>query len=54
MAISEESQAKSAFVTPLSKCEFIHCPFGLAKVPAYFQCHVFEVLKSLQFCFQLS
>lgn len=54
MALSKESQPKSAFVTggPTgAKYEFKVCPFGLAQAPAYFQRLVNEVLRGLPFAF---
>ena len=37
IALSAESQSKSAFLTPMGKFEFQKVPFGLAQAPAYFQ-----------------
>ena len=48
VALSPESQAKSAFVTGGphgGKFELKVCPFGLAQAPAYFQRLVGEVLR---------
>ena len=51
IALTKKSRAKSAFVSPLGKWEFVHCPFGLAQAPAYFQRLVNEVLASFDFAF---
>ena len=37
IALSKDSRAKTAFVTPFGKYEFLLVPFGLAQAPAYFQ-----------------
>ena len=49
--LSKESKPKSAFVTSMKKLEFIHIPFGLAQVPAYFLRLDNEVLTGLDFTF---
>ena len=51
MELSPEGRAKSAFVTPLDKFEFTHCPFGLTQAPAYFQRLINKVIKGLPFAF---
>ena len=51
MELSPEARAKSAFVTPLDKFEFIRCPFGLSQAPAYFQRLINKVIKGLPFAF---
>lgn len=51
IALSPESQKKSAFVTPLGKFEFKKVPFGLAQAPAYFQRLIDQVLVGLDFAF---
>lgn len=51
IALSPESQRKSAFVTPLGKFEFKKVPFGLAQAPAYFQRLIDQVLVGLDFAF---
>ena len=43
------SRAKTAFVTPFGKYEFLMVPFGLAQAPAYFQLLMNKVLKGLKF-----
>ena len=48
MVLSEESKAKSTFVTPFGKFEFICYPSGLAQAVAYFQC---LILKEVEFAF---
>ena len=40
-----------AFVTPLDKFEFTRYPFGLTRVPAYFQRLINKVIKGLPFAF---
>ena len=51
LVLIKKSRPKSAFVTPLSKCEFKRCPFGLAQAPAYFQRLINEVLGPFDFAF---
>ena len=51
MELSLEARAKSAFVTPMDKFEFIRCPFGLSQAPAYFQRLINKVIKGLPFAF---
>ena len=34
IALGKDSRAKTAFVTPFGKYEFLQVPFGLAQVPA--------------------
>ena len=36
IALGKSSRAKTAFVTPFGKYEFLMVPFGLAQAPAYF------------------
>ena len=47
--MSKSSRAKTAFVTPFGKYEFLMVPFGLAQAPAYFQLLMNKVLKGLSF-----
>ena len=49
--LNEITRAKSAFITPLGKFDFLCCPFGLAQAPAYFQKLINEVLRGLDFSF---
>ena len=49
IALGKSSRAKTAFVTPFGKYEFLMVPFGLAQAPAYFQLLMNKVLKGLQF-----
>ena len=51
--MTEEARTKTAFTLPanLGKWEFLHCPFGLAQAPAYFQRLINEVLASFDFAF---
>ena len=51
IALSVDSQRKSAFVAPMGKYEFQKGPFGLAQAPAYFQQLINEVLSGLDFAF---
>ena len=37
IALSKDFRAKTAFVMPFGKYEFLMVPFGLAQAPAYFQ-----------------
>ena len=51
--MTEEARPKTAFTLPanLGKWEFLHCPFGLAQAPAYFQRLINEVLAPFDFAF---
>ena len=47
--LGKRSRAKTAFVTPFGKYEFLMVPFGLAQAPSYFQLLMNKVLKGLKF-----
>ena len=49
IALDKSSRAKTGFVTPFGKYEFLMVPFGLAQAPAYFQLLMNKVLKGLKF-----
>ena len=49
IALGNSSRAKTAFVTPFGKYEFLMVPFGLSQAPAYFQLLMNKVLKGLKF-----
>ena len=49
IAFGKSSRAKTAFVTPFCKYEFLMVPFGLAQAAAYFQLLMNKVLKGLKF-----
>ena len=49
IALGKSSRAKTAFVMPFGKYEFLMVPFGLAQAPAYFQLLINKVLKGLKF-----
>ena len=49
IALGKSSTAKTAFVMPFGKYEFLMVPFGLAQAPAYFQLLMNKVLKGLKF-----
>ena len=49
IALGKSSRAKTAFVTPFGKYQFLMVPFGLAQAPAYFQLLMNKVLKGLNF-----
>ena len=49
IALGKSSRAKTAFVTPFGKYQFLMVSFGLAQAPAYFQLLMNKVLKGLNF-----
>ena len=49
ITLGKDSRAKTAFVTPFGKYEFLMVPFGLAQAPAYFQLLMNQVLEGLNF-----
>ena len=49
IALGKDSRAKTAFVMPFGKYEFLVVPFGLAQAPAYFQLFMNQVLEGLPF-----
>ena len=49
IALGKSSRAKTAFVTPFGKYEFLMVPFGLAQALAYFQLLMNKVLNGLDF-----
>ena len=49
IALGKSSRAKTAFVMPFGKYEFLMVPFGLAQAPAYFQLLMNKVLEELKF-----
>ena len=49
IALGKDSRAKTAFVIPFGKYEFLMVPFGLAQAPAYFQLFMNQVLEGLNF-----
>ena len=49
IVLGKSSRAKTAFVTPFGKYEFLLVPFGLVQAPAYFQLVMNNVLKGLKF-----
>ena len=49
ISLGKDSRAKTAFVTPFGKYEFLMVPFGLAQAPAYFQLLLNQVLEGLPF-----
>ena len=49
ITLGKSSRAKTAFVTPFGKYEFLMVPFGLAQAPAYFQLLMNKVLNGLKF-----
>ena len=49
IALGKSSRAKTAFVIPFGKYEFLMVPFGLAQAQAYFQLLMNKVLKGLEF-----
>ena len=49
IALGKDSRAKTAFVMPFGKYEFLMVPFSLAQAPAYFQLLMNQVLEGLNF-----
>ena len=49
ITLGKSSRAKTAFVTPFGKYEFLMVPFELAQAPTYFQLLMNKVLKELKF-----
>ena len=49
IALGKSSRAKTTFVMPFGKYEFLMVPFGLAQAPAYFQLLMNKILKGLKF-----
>ena len=49
IALGKSSRAKTAFVMPFGKYEFLMVSFWLAQAPAYFQLLMNKVLKGLKF-----
>ena len=47
--MGKDSRAKTAFVTPFGKYEFLQVPFGLAQAPVYFQHLMNQVLDNCSF-----
>ena len=45
VALGKDSKAKTAFVMPFGKYEFLMVPFGLVQAPAYFQLLMNQVLE---------
>ena len=45
IALGKYSRAKTTFVMPFGKYEFLMVPFGLAQAPAYFQLLMNKVLE---------
>ena len=49
IALGKSSRAKTAFVTPSGKYEFLMVPFGSAQAAAYFQLLINKVLEVLSY-----
>ena len=49
ITLGKSSRAKTAFLMPFGKYEFLMIPFGLAQAPAYFQLLMNKVLDGLDF-----
>ena len=49
IALGKDSRAKTAFVTPFGKYEFLMVPFCLAQAQAYFQLLMNKVLEGLPY-----
>ena len=49
ITLGKSSRAKTAFIMPFGKYEFLMVPFGLVQAPAYFQLLMNKVLNGLKF-----
>ena len=49
VALGKDSRAKTAFVKPFGKYEFLLVPFGLAQAPTFFELLMNQVLEGLNF-----
>ena len=49
LALGKDSRAKTAFVTPFGKYEFLMVPFGLAQATAYFKLLMNKFLEGLSY-----
>ena len=49
IALGKDSRAKTTFVTPFGKYQFLQVPFGLAQAPTYFQHLMNQVLDNCSF-----
>ena len=49
IALSKDSRAKTALVTPFGKYKFLMVLFGLAQAPAYFYLLMNKVLEELSY-----
>ena len=49
IALGKDSRAKTAFVAPFGKYEFLMVPFDLAQASAYFQLLMNKVLEGLSY-----
>ena len=54
IALGKDSRAKTAFVTPFGKYEFLMVQFGLVQAPVYFQLTHEQSIRRTVICYDIS